>query len=48
MNPVIWLVGLALLFVLFDEWQRLRRRVRRLEERLDRLDGGSNPTWTEH
>ena len=40
LNPVMWMAGLALLFVLFDEWQRLRRRVRALEERLERLERG--------
>jgi len=38
LNPIIWLAGLALLFVLFDEWQRLRRRVKAIEDRLERLD----------
>jgi ubiquinone biosynthesis protein UbiJ len=37
---------LALFFVLFDEWQRLRRRVKALEERIERLErgeGGDKP-----
>ena len=40
LGPVLWLVGLAVLFLLFDEGQRVRRRVKALEERLDRLEGG--------
>jgi len=40
LGPVLWLVGLAVLFLLFDEGQRVRRRVKALEERLDHLDGG--------
>jgi ubiquinone biosynthesis protein UbiJ len=37
---VLWLIGLAVLFLVFDEGQRVRRRVKALEERLDRLEGG--------
>ncbi len=43
MNLIGWLVGLAALFVLFDEWQRLRRRVKALEDRLERLERGARP-----
>ncbi len=39
MNPIIWLAGLALVFIIYDEGQRLRRRVKALEERLDHLEG---------
>ncbi|MCL6580800.1 MAG: hypothetical protein K6U08_04185 [Firmicutes bacterium] len=47
MNAVFLLVALAVLFVMFDEWQRLSRRVRSLEERLDRLDPAGRP-WLHH
>jgi len=43
LNAVFLLVALAVLFVMFDEWQRLSRRVRSLEERLDRLDPTGRP-----
>ncbi len=39
MNPIIWLAALAIIFIFYDEGQRLRRRVKALEERLDRLEG---------
>jgi len=38
LNPIIWLIGLAVAFVLLDEWQRLRRRVKALEDRVERLE----------
>lgn len=41
MNPIIWLVALTIVFVVYDEGQRLRRRVKNLEDRLDRLEGVS-------
>ncbi len=41
MNPIIWLVALVIVFVVYDEGQRLRRRVKSLEDRLDRLEGVS-------
>jgi ubiquinone biosynthesis protein UbiJ len=40
LNPIIWLIGLAVAFVLLDEWQRLRRRVKALEDRVARLERG--------
>jgi len=39
MEPLIWLIALVIVFIIYDEGQRLRRRVRSLEERLDRLEG---------
>lgn len=40
MSAVAWLIALAVVFLIYDEGQRLRRRVRALEDRLDNLEGG--------
>jgi len=44
------MVGLVVIFFLFDEWQRLRRRIKNLEERVTQLEseGGEGATWVEH
>lgn len=39
MSPIFWLVGLVIVFIIYDEGTRLRRRVKALEERLDRIEG---------
>ena len=40
LSPIIWLIALAVVFVIIDEGQRLRRRVKAVEDRLDSLEHG--------
>jgi hypothetical protein len=38
MGPIFWVIALVVIFLILDEGQRLRRRVKALEDRLERLE----------